>query len=146
MKSREGEPWMAADDYGRSLKGFGINLLVQDMDRALAFQTDVLQAEIIYSDPDFAVLRGYEAEWMLHADHTYRDHPLSGSLSPDIPRGVGVELRLHGCDPDAAEARAIEQGYTVLAGAMDKPHGLRESYLLDDDGYLWVTDRPLPAE
>ena len=29
-------------------------------------------------------------------------------------------------------------GYTVLAGAMDKPHGLREVYLLDQDGYLWV--------
>ncbi len=146
MKAREGEPWMAADDYGRSLKGFGINLLVQDMARALAFQTGVLQAEIVYSDPDFAVLRGYGAEWMLHTDHTYRDHPLSGSLSPDIPRGVGVELRLHGCDPDGAEARANERGYTVLAGAMDKPHGLRESYLLDEDGYLWVPDTPLLAE
>jgi len=146
MKVREGEPWMAADDYGRSLKGFGVNLLVRDMDRALAFQTGVLRADVVYADPDFAVLKGYGADWMLHADHTYRDHPLSGSLTDDLPRGVGVELRLHGCDPDEAEARAVKLGYTVLAGAMDKPHGLRESYLLDEDGYLWVADIPLPAE
>ncbi len=77
---------------------------------------------------------------MLHADHTYDDHELSGSLRPDIARGIGVELRLHGCDPDAAEARARAAGYTVLAGAMDKPHGLREAYLVDADGYLWVAD------
>ncbi len=146
MKAREGEPWMPADDYGRSLKGFGVNILVRDMDRALAFQTDVLQAEIVYSDADFAVLRGYDAEWMLHTDHTYNNHPLSGSLNPDIPRGIGVELRLHGCDPDLAEARANERGCTVLAGSMDKPHGLREVYLLDDDGYLWVPDVPLPKD
>ncbi len=146
MKAREGESWMPADDYGRSLTGFGVNILVREMDRALSFQTGVLQADIVYSDPDFAVLKGCGAEWMLHTDHTYNDHPLSGSLGPDIPRGVGVELRLHGCDPDRAEARANKLGYTVLAGAMDKPHGLREAYLLDDDGYLWVPDVALPKE
>ncbi len=70
MKLREGDPWMAADDYGRSLKGFGVNLLVVDVDRALAFQTDVLGAEVIYADPDFAVLKGFGAEWMLHKQNT----------------------------------------------------------------------------
>jgi hypothetical protein len=33
----------------------------------------------------------------------------------------------------------------VLAEAADKPHGLRESYIVDPDGYVWVPDRPLPA-
>ena len=145
MKLREGDAWMSADDYGRSLKGLGINLLVEDTERAVAFQTSVLAAEVIYTDPDFAVLHGYGAEWMLHADHTYDDHELYGSLEPDIARGIGVELRLHGCDPDAAETRAREAGYTVLAGAMDKPHGLREAYLVDVDGYVWVPDVPSVA-
>ena len=44
--------------------------------------------------------------------------------------------------PDAAEHRAGNLGYTVFASAMDKPHGLRETYLLDKDGYLWVPDVP----
>jgi len=26
---------------------------------------------------------------------------------------------------------------------MDKPHGLREAYLIDPDGYIWVPDTPL---
>ena len=47
-----------------------------------------------------------------------------------------------GNDVDA-EAVARELGYTVLDGAADKPHGLREVYIVDADGYLWVPDVPL---
>ena len=82
---------------------------------------------------------------MLHADHAYRDHPLHGSLGADLARGIGAELRLHGRDPDAAEAAARRLGYDVLDGATDKPHGLREAYILDADGYLWVPDIAIRA-
>jgi hypothetical protein len=51
---------------------------------------------------------------------------------------------LHGRHPDEAEAMARQLGFTVLAGAIDKPHGLREVYLVDADGYLWVADIPAP--
>ena len=142
MKKRVGDAWMPAPDYGRGLKSFGVNLLVRDVAAAVEFATAVLEAEVIYADPDFAVLRAVSSEWMLHADHTYDKHPLSGSLDETRHRGVGIELRLHGLDPDAAEARAREAGAIVLAGSMDKPHGLRECYILDPDGYLWVPDVP----
>ena len=134
---------MPAYEYGRSLKGLGINMVVANVGRTVAFQTRVLEAEVVYADADFAVLRACGSEWMVHADHTYDDHELKGSLGPDIVRGIGIELRLHGCDPDKAEARARDLGYTILAGAMDKPHGLREVYILDGDGYLWVPDAPI---
>ena len=146
MKLREGEAWMPADQYGASLKGLGINLLVSDVASSLPFHRDVLDGTVIYSDPDFAVIRRGDVEWMLHADHTYKDHPLSGSLAPDIPRGIGAELRLYDRDPDAAEARARELGFTVLAGSMDKVHGLREAFIIDGDGYLWVPSMPLGKE
>ncbi len=138
MKLRDGDPWMPAADYGRSLSGLGINLLVVEIARAIAFATKVLAAETIYADPDFAVLSAQASQWMLHADHTYDDHPLTGSLGLELARGVGVELRLYGRDPDAAEANARARGDTILAGAMDKPHGLREVFIIDPDGYLWV--------
>ena len=143
MKLREGDPWMPADEYGRSLRGLTINLLVRDVARAVAFARDVLGVEPVYSDPDFAMLRRGPSEWMLHADHTYRGHPLHGSLAAGDPRGIGAEIRLHDMDPDAAEAAARERGDPVLAGSMDKPHGLREVFILDPDGYLWAIDRPL---
>lgn len=146
MKRRTGEPWMPPPEYGRSLAGLSVNLLVSDIERALAFQREVLGAELVYADSDFAVLCGYGGEWMLHADHTYERHPLVGLVREAGLRGAGVELRLHGCDPDTAEAAARRLGYVVLAGAQDKPHGLREVYLCDDDGYTWVPDRPRPAD
>ena len=142
MKLRTGDPWMPAPAYGRSLRALTVNLLVRDIAAALSFHREVLGAEVVYSDPDFAVLRYGEAEWMLHADHTYEAHPLHLSLVEALPRGVGAELRLHGRNPDAAEAAARRLGFTVLVATMDKPHGLREVYLLDADGYLWVPDVP----
>jgi len=59
-------------------------------------------------------------------------------------RGAGVELRLHGCDPDIAAAKALELGFVVLDGPRDQPeHGLREAHIVDADGYVWVPDLPL---
>lgn len=140
MKLRQAEPWMPAAEYGQSLRGLGVNLLVRDVARAVKFQRAVLGAEVVYSDPDFAVLRACGGEWMLHADHTYRDHPMHGIATAAEGRGAGLELRLHGRDPDAAARAARAAGYTVLADAADKPHGLREAHIIDDDGYVWVPD------
>jgi catechol 2,3-dioxygenase-like lactoylglutathione lyase family enzyme len=134
---------MPADDYGRELKGLGINLLVRDVAASVEFAQAVLGAGTVYADADFAVLRHGDAEWMLHADHTYEDNPLHGFVAGLEGRGAGAELRLHGSDPDKAEAAARAAGHTVLAGAADKPHGLREAYILDPDGYCWVPDRPV---
>jgi len=142
-KRGTGEPWMSADAYGRSLRGLTVNLLVRDVAAALPFHEQVLAAECLYHDADFAAFRFGEAEWMLHADHTYDAHPLHATLVLDGPRGMGAELRLHGRDPDAAEAAARRLGFAVLAAAEDKPHGVREAFLVDADGYLWVPDLPL---
>ena len=142
-KRGEQQPWMSAPDYGRSLRGLSINLLVKDVARAIAFAREVLGATLVYGDADFAVLRRDGAEWMLHADHTYGDHPLLALTGDGALRGAGVEIRLHDHDPDGAAAKAQGLGYTVLAAAADKPHGLREAYIADPDGYIWVLDSPL---
>ena len=142
MKLRIGDSWMPAPDYGRTLRGLTVNLLVRDIDTSLAFARAVLRAEVVYADPDFAVLRGYGAEWMLHADHTYRGHPLHHEVMAVAARGIGAELRLHGCDPDAATAAARANGHIVVADPADKPHGLREAFIADPDGYVWVPDVP----
>ena len=149
MKKRgpDQTPWMAADTYGRSIRpGIGVNLLVEDVARGLQFAKSVLGATVTYADVDFAVLRCVGAEWMLHADHTYRDNPVGGLVRDVVGRGAGVELRLYGVDPDTAEKAAREGGYTVLAGALDKPHGLREAIILDDDGYCWIPGTALPPD
>ena len=142
-KKRRGDAWMPAPRYARTLEGLTVNLLVRDISVALTFHREVLKAEIIYSDPDMAVLRHQDAEWMLHADHTYDAHPIHAALAETSVRGSGAELRLHGRDPDEAERQARHHGFEVIESSRDKAHGLREVYLRDADGYVWVPDVPM---
>lgn len=146
MKLRTGDPWMSGADYGRSLTGFSVNLMVREIGPALRFAKEIVGAAIIYSDADFAAVQACGTQWMLHADHCYDKHPMLSLVKNQVPRGRGVELRLHGMDPDDAQAAAERCGYQVLARAADKAHGVREVYLLDDDGYVWVLDRPLVSK
>jgi len=144
MKKSTSKPFMTAPDYGQSLTGFTVNLLSDDLARALVFQREVLRAEVLHADEDLLILRGYGSNWMVHADHTYDKHPLLTDTREQARRGAGVELRLHGCTPDDAAERALEYGFKVLDGPRDQPdHGLREAHLVDADGYVWVPDRPL---
>jgi catechol 2,3-dioxygenase-like lactoylglutathione lyase family enzyme len=143
MKKRVGDPWMSAAEYGRSLPAFSVNLIASDVDRSVAFYRDVLGADVRYSDPDFAALRLGDLDFMLHADHTYDDHPWYPQLLDGHTRGLGSEIRLFGVDPDALEARARLHEGALLRGATDKPHGWREMWLQDPDGYLWAVGIPI---
>ncbi len=140
MKKRSADklPPVSPAEYGRSLRGLGFNLLVGDVPGAVKFAVEVLGATSFYDDADFAAMKLNGGDFMFHADHTYQDNPLSGVIAGIEGRGAGVELRLYGCDPDVAERAARAGGWTVLAGAMDKPHGLRECVIVDDAGYVWV--------
>lgn len=134
----------AGDPYGRALKGFGVNILVKDVLAAVAFEVEVLGAEQVYSDPDFAIMRHDGMEWMLHSDGTYHSNPLLSVTGDGAIRGAGVELRVYNVDPDAAVKRAKERGDHILQEATDKPHGLREAYIMDPEGYVWVPGIPKP--
>ena len=104
--TRTGEAFMPADDYGRGMRPFSVNLLVRDMRASLAFYERVLGAGVRYADGDFAVLKLLDFEFMLHADHTYDHHPLNERLKNSGVRGTGAELRVFGIDPDSLERRA----------------------------------------
>lgn len=142
MKQRSGEPWMAADDYGRTLPRFTVNLLTADLERSARFYAEVLGARIVYRDVDFMALELAGVAFMVHADHTYDQHPWSARLAREKSgRGLGAEIRLLGLDPDALEARARGKGAVVLQAAQDKPHGWRDTIVSDPDGYAWAVGR-----
>ena len=132
-------PWIKAEDFGRSLpKGIGINLLVPEIAPMEAFCRDVLGATIVYSDEDFAAVALLGSVFMLHADDSDSDYPMAGVIEGVEQRGTGMEIRIYGLDPDQAEARALEQGHHVLAGSLDKPHGLRECHIVGPSFYVFV--------
>jgi len=135
---------MPPPEYGKSLDGLTLNLLVTDMARAVEFHTKVLGVDVVYSDPDITIVRGFGTRWMIHGDHTYDQHALLPIAQSAEKRGAGLEMRLHLRDPDVAAAMASNLGFEVLDGPRDQPdHGLREVHILDQDGYVWVPDIPL---
>ena len=54
------------------------------------------------------------------------------------PKGLGIELRVIGCDPDRAEEKARKENYIILSTSTDKAHGMRECYILYNNGFCWV--------
>ena len=138
MKKRKNDPWIPASEYGHSLPAFTINLLVRDVQSSCRFYVDVLEAEVHYQDEDFAALLVLGLEFMLHADHTFEAHPWAKTLAGTSMRGLGVELRLLGIDPDQVEKIARQRNDIIVVPASDKPHGWRETVIQDPDGYVWA--------
>lgn len=137
---------VSAGDFGRSLKGIGLNLLVRDVEASAAFLAEVFAMGVHRLSKDFAILTYGDDVMQLHSDGTFGGHPLLGLLPEAGARGAGAELRLYETDPDEAAQRAEAAGGHVLQAPANKPHGLRECVILDADGYAWVPSRALSAE
>lgn len=132
-----------AAEFGASLRGLGLNLLVRDVRGYCAMLEAVFGMTAHRVSADFAILRYGMWVFQLHGDGTYHANPYLSYLPEAGPRGAGAELRLYDSDPDAAAAMAEAQGMHILQPPTDKPHGLRECYLICPDGYAWVPSRPL---
>ena len=135
-----------ADSFGKSLRGIGINMLVTDVLGTCAFLETIFDLKAFQKSKDFAIVQYGDQVFQLHSDGTYHSHPLLGLLPENPPRGAGIEIHLYDTDPDDAVAKAVASGATILAEPLDKPHGLREAYILDENGYVWVPSRPKDPE
>jgi uncharacterized glyoxalase superfamily protein PhnB len=144
-KKRTGDPWMSAADYGRRMPTFTVDLIVSNIAWSLRFYTEVLGAEVVYSDEDFAALRLASLDFILHADHTYDHHPMQAKLAPQGRRGAGAMLRLSGVDPDTVQQRAETFGAEVVQPVSDRGHAWRDVMVADPDGYVWAVGVKLPG-
>ena len=79
--------------------------------------------------------------FQFYADGTYHANLILGLLPDTPPRGAGIEIRLYDTDPDQAVACADAYGAHILQATTDKPHGLREAYILCPNGYAWIPSR-----
>lgn len=130
-----------ADTFGRSLRGMGLNLLVRDVGAEVDFLKAVFGMQAFQPTADFAIMTYGDQVFQLHSDGTYHSNPLQGLLPENPPRGGGIEIRLYDTDPEEAVRRAQDHGGTILQEPTDKPHGLREAYILCENGYAWVPSR-----
>lgn len=134
-------------EFGKTLSGMGINLLVKDVKKSANFLNEILSASIIRADDNFAIIKYANTVFMLHQDGTYAENQLLSLLPEAGARGAGIELRFYETDPDEAEAlaRKVSEKYdcSVLRPCSDRPHGLRECIILDDNGYAFIPSRKL---
>ncbi|MEL6103963.1 MAG: glyoxalase [Pseudomonadota bacterium] len=131
-----------ADSFGRALRGIGLNLLVRDVAEECEFLKAVFDMSVHQPTADFAIVTYGDQIFQLHSDGTYQANPLLNLLPENPPRGAGIEIRLYDTDPGDAVARARAVDATILQEPTDKPHGLREAYILCQNGYAWVPSRP----
>lgn len=132
-----------AADFGRGLRGVGVNLLVRDVRGMAAFLSACFGLLIHRLSDDFALAGHGEVLIQLHADGTFSRHPVLDLVPENPPRGGGVQLYLFGIDPDAAVSRAEEAGGMVIESPANKPHGLREATILAPEGYAFSPAVPV---
>ena len=133
---------VSAEAFGASLRGIGLNLLVRDVKAECAFLETVFGMKSHRVSADFAIVTYGNDVFQLHSDATYSENPLLNLLPENPPRGPGIEIRLYDTDPDKAAAKGADAGGVALQEPTDKPHGLRETYILCENGYAWVASRP----
>lgn len=73
------------------------------------------------------------------------EYPDFGALSPDTLGGSPVKLHLEVADADAAVARAVEHGATLLRAVRDEFHGDRLGEVADPFGYSWFLSQRIAA-
>ena len=137
---------VSAGVFGKSLKGIGLNLLTRDVAALVQFLEEIFDMQSHQATADFAIVTYGEEVFQVHSDGTFSAHPLPTLLPEAGARGAGIEIRLYDTDPDEAAARASVFGAHVLQAPANKPHGLRESVILSDEGYAFVPSRALTDE
>jgi len=134
---------VGAEEFGASLRGIGLNLLVRDVPAICVMLETVFDIKSHQITADFAIVTYGDQVFQLHADGTYHSNPLLGLLPEAGARGAGIEIRLYDTDPDEAVSKAEAAGMHILQEPSERPHGLREAYLLCPNGYAWAPSRPL---
>ena len=80
---------VSAAEFGSSLKGLGLNLLVRNVLSTAAFLRDVFGMKVFQPSADFAIMMYGDQIFQLHSDATFHSHPLPSLLPEAGPRGGG---------------------------------------------------------
>jgi len=134
---------VSAGDFGKSLRGVGLNILVRDVRNTTAFLSAVFDVGVHRLSDDFAIITYGQDVFQVHSDGTYHSNPLLSLVPENPPRGAGVEIHFYDTDPDEAFERAQSLDAVILQPPTEKPHGLRECYILSEDGYAFIASRAL---
>lgn len=74
MKLRKKDPWKSASEYSKDLSGLTINLLVKDIKHSIHFLQKIINAKIIYQDPDRAEERARKENYIILSNSINKPH------------------------------------------------------------------------
>ncbi|WP_293441370.1 glyoxalase [Planktotalea sp.] len=137
---------VSAADFGTSLRGLGLNILVCDVIAQAEFLSAVFDMKAHRVSGDFAIMTYGDQVFQLHSDGTYHSHLLLSLLPEAGARGGGAQFHLFATDPDVAASKADAHGGHILQEPTNKPHSLLEACILCANGYAWVASRALTSE
>jgi len=112
-----------------------IVLIVEDLDRALAFYTDVLGIELKHRAAAFAQLETGATRLALFTREAMSD-TLGMKLKAPADDAPGFELGFKVDDVDEAFRELREGGAPEVIAPTDRPWGQRTAYVRDPDGHL----------
>ena len=118
---------LAAPDY--------VVLIVEDMDRALKFYTDVLGLRLGHRSGDYAQLDTGLTRLALYTRDAMAK-TLGMALQQPAIDAPGFEIGFKVKDVDAAFAELVERGAASVAVPTTRPWGQRTAYVRDPDGHL----------
>lgn len=112
-----------------------IILLVDDLDRALAFYTQVLGLRLGHRSGDYAQLDTGTTRLGLYR-RTAMAQVVGFPLHTPDPNAPGFELGFKVPDVDVAFAELTARGATATTPPTTRPWGQRTAYVRDPDGHL----------
>lgn len=110
-------------------------LIVDDLDRALQFYTEVLGLRLGHRSGDYAQL-DTGATRLAFYTRKAMEKTLSLSLTPPAQDTPGFEIGFKVPDVDTAFAELVAQGATPTISPTTRPWGQRTAYVRDPDGHL----------
>jgi catechol 2,3-dioxygenase-like lactoylglutathione lyase family enzyme len=118
---------LAAPDY--------IVLIVEDLDRALRFYTEVLGLKLGHRSGDYAQLDTGATRLSLYT-RSAMTKTLAMSLEPPAANAPEFEIGFKVADVDSAFAEVVARGGLPVAVPTDRFWGQRTAYVRDPDGHL----------
>jgi catechol 2,3-dioxygenase-like lactoylglutathione lyase family enzyme len=110
-------------------------LIVEDMDRALRFYTDVLGMRLGHRSGDYAQLDTGATRLGLYTRGAMAK-TLGMPLKPPAHDAPGFEIGFKVPDVGEAFAELVGRGASAVMPPTDRPWGQRTAYVRDPDGHL----------
>jgi catechol 2,3-dioxygenase-like lactoylglutathione lyase family enzyme len=120
-----------------------ITLFVEDLQETKAFYVDVFGVDVLYEDPDSAVVRLKNV--MINLLVSLEAHDLIAP-APVAAASTGVRslLTVKVKDVDAVISELEQHGVKLINGPVDQPWGRRTAAFADPAGHVWEIAQVLP--